>query len=105
RDNKKHIGFTFSERSAEPEVTCCCLLNSSCTGGEDQRFFGVVTAVSFITVCVVAVVTRLLYRRQFQRSDPASPKDKQQRSTEEPAFRTELHLHHAMRDSIKEYYI
>uniref|UniRef100_A0A3B3ZQL9 Uncharacterized protein n=1 Tax=Periophthalmus magnuspinnatus TaxID=409849 RepID=A0A3B3ZQL9_9GOBI len=66
---------------------------------------GVVTAVSFITVCVVAVVTRLLYRRQVQRGDPGSHKDKQQRSTEEPAFRTELHLHHAMRDSIKEYYI
>ncbi|KAK7889704.1 hypothetical protein WMY93_025264 [Mugilogobius chulae] len=79
---------------------------------------GVVTAVSFITVCVVAVVTRLLYRRQMQRNDPGSQKDKhhhhhhqqqqqhpQQRSAEEPAFRTELHLHHAMRDSIKEYYI
>ncbi|XP_033843350.2 contactin-associated protein-like 5 [Periophthalmus magnuspinnatus] len=91
------------------------LLDQSSTSSQDteQRdsqsdvalIAGVVTAVSFITVCVVAVVTRLLYRRQVQRGDPGSHKDKQQRSTEEPAFRTELHLHHAMRDSIKEYYI
>ncbi|XP_041700111.2 contactin-associated protein-like 5 isoform X1 [Coregonus clupeaformis] len=78
---------------------------------------GVVTAVVFITLCVVAVMTRFLYQhRQAQRD--ASIKEKEHRHNletayrreaayqAEPAYRTELHLHHSstLRDN-REYYI
>ncbi|XP_071771662.1 contactin-associated protein-like 5 isoform X1 [Centroberyx gerrardi] len=65
---------------------------------------GVVTAVVFITVCVLAVVTRFLYQhRQAQRS--ASIKEKEHRHSMETAYRAELHLHNSVRDNMKEYYI
>ncbi|XP_014028887.1 contactin-associated protein-like 5 [Salmo salar] len=78
---------------------------------------GVVSAVVFITLCVVAVMTRFLYQhRQAQRD--ASIKEKEHRHNletayrreaayqAEPAYRTELHLHHSstLRDN-REYYI
>uniref|UniRef100_A0A668ABQ1 Contactin associated protein-like 5a n=1 Tax=Myripristis murdjan TaxID=586833 RepID=A0A668ABQ1_9TELE len=65
---------------------------------------GVVTAVVFITVCVLAVVTRFLYQhRQAQRN--ASIKEKEHRHNMETAYRAELHLHNPVRDNMKEYYI
>ncbi|CAB1346973.1 unnamed protein product [Coregonus sp. 'balchen'] len=80
---------------------------------------GVVSAVVFITLCVVAVMTRFLYQhRQAQRD--ASIKEKEHRTNletpyrreaayqTEPAYRTELHLHDShsstLRDN-REYYI
>uniref|UniRef100_A0A4W5PRV8 Contactin associated protein-like 5a n=1 Tax=Hucho hucho TaxID=62062 RepID=A0A4W5PRV8_9TELE len=84
---------------------------------------GVVTAVVFITLCVVAVMTRFLYQhRQAQRD--ASIKEKEHRHNletayrreaayqaepayrAESAYRTELHLHDSatLRDN-REYYI
>uniref|UniRef100_A0A673WM87 Contactin-associated protein-like 5 n=1 Tax=Salmo trutta TaxID=8032 RepID=A0A673WM87_SALTR len=78
---------------------------------------GVVSAVVFITLCVVVVMTRFLYQhRQAQRD--ASIKEKEHRHNletayrreaayqAEPAYRTELHLHHSatLRDN-REYYI
>ncbi|KAM9851148.1 contactin-associated protein-like 5 [Aulostomus maculatus] len=65
---------------------------------------GVVTAVVFITVCVIAVVTRLLYRQRKQSSD-SSMMEKQQRHGVETEYRTELHLHNPVRANMKEYYI
>ncbi|KAM6985877.1 contactin-associated protein-like 5 [Aplochiton taeniatus] len=65
---------------------------------------GVVTAVVFITLCILAVMTHFLYQqRQTQRS--ASLKEKERRHSLETAYRAELHLHSSVRDNMKEYYI
>lgn len=62
---------------------------------------GVVTAVVFIAVCALAVVTRLLYQqRRAQRSIK-----EEHRHSMYTDYRTETHLHHSVRDSMKEYYI
>ncbi|XP_071771916.1 contactin-associated protein-like 5 [Centroberyx gerrardi] len=74
------------------------------TQNDSAVIVGVVTAVVFITVCVLAVVTRFLYQhRQAQRS--ASIKEKEHRHSMETAYRAELHLHNSVRDNMKEYYI
>ncbi|KAM9347809.1 contactin-associated protein-like 5 [Symphorus nematophorus] len=77
-------------------------------GGETQNdvavIAGVVTAVVFITVCILAVVTRLLYRRRAQTSNH-SINEKDHRHNMETGNRTELHLHNSVRDNMKEYYI
>uniref|UniRef100_A0A4W4HHR5 Contactin associated protein-like 5a n=1 Tax=Electrophorus electricus TaxID=8005 RepID=A0A4W4HHR5_ELEEL len=65
---------------------------------------GVVTTVVFITLCVVAVMTRfLLQHRQVRRT--ASIQEKEHRHSLEAAYKTELHLHNCVRDNMKEYYI
>uniref|UniRef100_A0AAR2LKQ4 Contactin associated protein-like 5a n=1 Tax=Pygocentrus nattereri TaxID=42514 RepID=A0AAR2LKQ4_PYGNA len=65
---------------------------------------GVVTAVIFITLCVVAVMAHFLYQhRQVRRT--ASIQEKDHRHSLEAAYRAELHLNNSMRDSMKEYYI
>nr|XP_029517782.1 contactin-associated protein-like 5 [Oncorhynchus nerka] len=80
---------------------------------------GVVSAVVFITLCVVVVMTRFLYQhRQAQRD--ASIKEKEHRTNletayrreaayrAEPAYRTEFHLHDSHRSTLndnREYYI
>ncbi|CAB1346964.1 unnamed protein product [Coregonus sp. 'balchen'] len=80
---------------------------------------GVVSAVVFITLCVVAVMTRFLYQhRQAQRD--ASIKEKEHRTNLETpyrreaayqtelAYRTELHLHDSHSSTLRnnrEYYI
>lgn len=62
---------------------------------------GVVTAVVFIAVCALAVISRLLYQqRRAQRSSK-----EEQRHGVFTDYRTELHLHGAVRDNMKEYYI
>ncbi|KAM7406938.1 hypothetical protein PAMA_002915 [Pampus argenteus] len=64
---------------------------------------GVVTAVVFIAVCALAVMTRLLYqRRQAQRSNSMKEEQRHSMYTD---YRTELHLHNSVRDNMKEYYI
>ncbi|XP_076011126.1 contactin-associated protein-like 5 [Genypterus blacodes] len=65
---------------------------------------GVVSAVVFIAVCVLAVVTRLLYRQQ-QAQRSSSMKQKEHRHSVDTAYRAELHLHNSVRDNMKEYYI
>uniref|UniRef100_A0A8B9LJG8 Contactin associated protein-like 5a n=1 Tax=Astyanax mexicanus TaxID=7994 RepID=A0A8B9LJG8_ASTMX len=65
---------------------------------------GVVTAVIFITLCVVAVMAHFLYQhRQVRRT--ASIQEKEHRHSLEAAYRAELHLNNSMRDNMKEYYI
>ncbi|XP_064800684.1 contactin-associated protein-like 5 [Oncorhynchus masou masou] len=78
---------------------------------------GVVSAVVFITLCVVAVMTRFLYQHREAQRD-ASIKEKEHRHNletayrretayqAESAYRTELHLHlsSTLRDN-REYYI
>ncbi|KAM9342700.1 LOW QUALITY PROTEIN: contactin-associated protein-like 5 [Pholidichthys leucotaenia] len=69
---------------------------------------GVVTAVVFIAVCALAVVSRLIYQqRRAQRSGGSSSiKDEHRHTSMYTDYRTELHLHHhSVRDSVKEYYI
>uniref|UniRef100_A0A4W6G0J8 Contactin associated protein-like 5a n=1 Tax=Lates calcarifer TaxID=8187 RepID=A0A4W6G0J8_LATCA len=67
-------------------------------------FSGVVTAVVFIAVCALAVMSRLLYQqRQAQRS--SSSIKEEQRHSVYTDYRTELHLHNSVRDNMKEYYI
>ena len=62
-----------------------------------------VTAVVFIAVCALAVMTRLLYqRRQAQRSNSIKEEHRHSMYTD---YRTELHLHNSVRDNMKEYYI
>ncbi|XP_047457635.1 contactin-associated protein-like 5 [Mugil cephalus] len=66
---------------------------------------GVVTAVVFIAVCALAVISRLLYQqRRAQRSSSSSIKEEHRHSVYTD-YRTELHLHNSVRDSVKEYYI
>nr|XP_019967844.1 PREDICTED: contactin-associated protein like 5-1-like [Paralichthys olivaceus] len=66
---------------------------------------GVVTAVVFIAVCALAVMSRLLYQqRQAQRSSSSSIKEEHRHSVYTD-YRTELQLHNPIRDNMKEYYI
>ncbi|XP_041663557.1 contactin-associated protein-like 5 [Cheilinus undulatus] len=66
---------------------------------------GVVTAVVFIAVCALAVISRLLYQqRRAQRSGSSGIKE-ENRHTMYTDYRTELHLHNSVRDNMKEYYI
>ncbi|XP_076854460.1 contactin-associated protein-like 5 isoform X2 [Brachyhypopomus gauderio] len=74
------------------------------TQRESAVIGGVVTAVVFITLCVVAVMTRFLYQHRQDRRT-ASIQEKEQRRSLEAAYRTELHLHNCTRDNMKEYYI
>uniref|UniRef100_A0AAQ6IG17 Contactin associated protein-like 5a n=1 Tax=Anabas testudineus TaxID=64144 RepID=A0AAQ6IG17_ANATE len=68
-------------------------------------FSGVVTAVVFIAVCALAVISRLLYQqRRAQRSSSSSIKEEHRHSMYTD-YRTELHLHNSVRDNMKEYYI
>ncbi|XP_030641581.1 contactin-associated protein-like 5 [Chanos chanos] len=65
---------------------------------------GVVTAVVFIILCVLAVMIHFLYQHRRARRT-ASIKEKEHRHNLEAAYRAELHLHNSMRDGMKEYYI
>ncbi|XP_013878670.1 contactin-associated protein-like 5 [Austrofundulus limnaeus] len=76
-------------------------------GGNTQKdlavIAGVVTAVVFIAVCALAVISRLLYQqRRAQRSSGMKEEHRHGTYTD---YRTELHLHSSVRDSVKEYYI
>uniref|UniRef100_A0AAY4AZZ4 Contactin-associated protein-like 5 n=1 Tax=Denticeps clupeoides TaxID=299321 RepID=A0AAY4AZZ4_9TELE len=68
---------------------------------------GVVTAVVFSTLCVVAAMVRFLHRhQQAQRASSLQEKEHQRRL--EAAYHAELHLRNSafhVQDSIKEYYI
>ncbi|XP_075967203.1 contactin-associated protein-like 5 [Anarhichas minor] len=64
---------------------------------------GVVTAVVFIAVCALAVISRLLYQqRRAQRSGSIKEENRPSMYTD---YRTELHLHNSVRENVKEYYI
>lgn len=66
-------------------------------------FSGVVTAVVFIAVCALAVISRLLYQqRRAQRSNSIKEDNRHSMYTD---YRTEMHLHNSVRDNMKEYYI
>ncbi|XP_004571623.3 contactin-associated protein-like 5 isoform X1 [Maylandia zebra] len=65
---------------------------------------GVVTAVVFITVCALAVVIRLVYQQRRAQRSSGSIKEEHRHSMYTD-YRTELHLHNPVRDSVKEYYI
>uniref|UniRef100_A0A8C8FMI7 Contactin associated protein-like 5a n=1 Tax=Oncorhynchus tshawytscha TaxID=74940 RepID=A0A8C8FMI7_ONCTS len=80
---------------------------------------GVVSAVIFITLCVVVVMTRFLYQHRQARRDTSIKEKEHQTNLEiacrreaayqaEPAYRTECHLHDShsstLRDN-REYYI
>ncbi|KAM7380979.1 hypothetical protein PAMP_004242 [Pampus punctatissimus] len=65
---------------------------------------GAVTAVAFITLCIIAVVTRFLYQWRSQSSN-SSVTEKEHQHSVETRYRTELHLHNTVRDNMKEYYI
>ncbi|XP_053353354.1 contactin-associated protein-like 5 isoform X1 [Clarias gariepinus] len=65
---------------------------------------GVVTAVVFVTLCLLAVMARILYQhRQIRRT--TSIQEKEHRRSLEAAYRAELHMNRSIRDSMKEYYI
>uniref|UniRef100_A0A671Z3N9 Contactin associated protein family member 5 n=1 Tax=Sparus aurata TaxID=8175 RepID=A0A671Z3N9_SPAAU len=76
-------------------------------GGSTQNdlavIAGVVTAVVFIAVCALAVISRLLYQqRRAQRSNSIKEDNRHSMYTD---YRTEMHLHNSVRDNMKEYYI
>ncbi|CAK6981274.1 contactin-associated protein-like 5 [Scomber scombrus] len=77
---------------------------SSETQSDVAVIAGVVTAVVFISLCIVAVVTRFLYQWRSRTSD-SSVTEKEQRHSMKTGYRTELHLHSSIRDNMKEYYI
>ncbi|XP_067373283.1 contactin-associated protein-like 5 [Channa argus] len=65
---------------------------------------GVVTAVVFITVSVLAVMTRLLYQhRKVQKN--SSIKQNEHSHSMDTDYRPELHLHSSLTHNLKEYYI
>ncbi|XP_015250302.1 PREDICTED: contactin-associated protein-like 5, partial [Cyprinodon variegatus] len=64
---------------------------------------GVVTAVVFIAVCALAVISRLLY--QQRRAKRSSSMKEEHRHSTYTDYRTELHLQNSVRDNVKEYYI
>ncbi|XP_060890024.1 contactin-associated protein-like 5, partial [Labrus mixtus] len=69
---------------------------------------GVVTAVVFIAVCALAVISRLLYQqRRAQRSSSSSGGGikEENRHSMYTDYRTEMHLHSSVRDNMKEFYI
>eukprot|EP00064_Thunnus_orientalis_P015034 superscaffoldBa00002715_g15083 len=84
------------------------LVQSNCGALADSitshNLQGVATAVVFIMLCIVAVVTRFLYQRRSQASD-SNATEKEQRHSVEAGYRTEMHLHTSVRDNMKEYYI
>uniref|UniRef100_A0A669BEW9 Contactin associated protein family member 5 n=1 Tax=Oreochromis niloticus TaxID=8128 RepID=A0A669BEW9_ORENI len=63
-----------------------------------------VIAVVFITVCALAVVIRLVYQQRRAQRSSGSIKEEHRHSMYTD-YRTELHLHNPVRDSVKEYYI
>uniref|UniRef100_A0A8C7S4B6 Contactin associated protein-like 5a n=1 Tax=Oncorhynchus mykiss TaxID=8022 RepID=A0A8C7S4B6_ONCMY len=65
---------------------------------------GVVSAVIFITLCVVVVMTRFLYQHRQARRD-ASIKEKEHQTNLEIACRREAAYQDAMDESKKEYFI
>lgn len=65
---------------------------------------GVVTAVVFIAVCALAVISRLLYQQRRAQRSSSSIKEENRHSMYTD-YRTELHLHNSVRDNMKEYYI
>ncbi|XP_035770642.1 contactin-associated protein-like 5 [Neolamprologus brichardi] len=83
------------------------LVQSNCGAlAESHTLQGVVTAVVFITVCALAVVIRLVYQqRRAQRSGGGGDIKEEHRHSMYTDYRTELHLHNPVRDSVKEYYI
>ncbi|XP_068452569.1 contactin-associated protein-like 5, partial [Clinocottus analis] len=84
-------------------------------GGSSQKdlavIAGVVTAVVFIAVCALAVISRLLYQqRRAQRSGGGGGSGgggmkEENRPSVYTDYRTELHLHNSVRENMKEYYI
>ncbi|KPP72652.1 hypothetical protein Z043_108327 [Scleropages formosus] len=64
----------------------------------------VIAAVVFISLCVGAVVTRILFQNR-QAEQLAAVKEKEHRRGLEQAYRTELDLQNSIRGSRKEYFI
>ncbi|XP_029315273.1 contactin-associated protein-like 5 [Cottoperca gobio] len=105
-----------SNCGALAESTSHTLQDQTVTANEDKEqhgsgtqkdlavIAGVVTAVVFIAVCALAVISRLLYQqRRAQRS--SSIKEEENRHSMYTDYRTELHLQNTVRDNMKEYYI
>uniref|UniRef100_A0A669C167 Contactin associated protein family member 5 n=1 Tax=Oreochromis niloticus TaxID=8128 RepID=A0A669C167_ORENI len=65
---------------------------------------GLCCALVFITVCALAVVIRLVYQQRRAQRSSGSIKEEHRHSMYTD-YRTELHLHNPVRDSVKEYYI
>ncbi|XP_047226963.1 contactin-associated protein-like 5 isoform X1 [Girardinichthys multiradiatus] len=108
-----HGPLVQSNCGALAESTSHILQDQAANADKEQRdsnaqkdlavIAGVVTAVVFIAVCALAVISRLLYQqRQAKRSN--SMKEEHRHSTYTD-YRTELHLHNSIRDNVKEYYI
>ncbi|XP_056146094.1 contactin-associated protein-like 5 isoform X2 [Lampris incognitus] len=104
-----------SVRGQLVESNCGALADSKAagTGKEPLRnasqsnsavIAGVVTAVVFITLCVLAAISLFFYLQRQARSNAGS-KEKEHRHDLEMAYRAELHLHNSVRDNMKEYYI
>ncbi|KAM3862428.1 contactin-associated protein-like 5 [Diretmus argenteus] len=73
------------------------------TQNDSAVIVGVVSAVVFITVCVLAVLTRFLYQhRQAQRNTGIKT---EHGHSMEATYQAELHLHNSVRENMKEYYI
>uniref|UniRef100_A0A8C7DMR3 Contactin associated protein family member 5 n=1 Tax=Oncorhynchus kisutch TaxID=8019 RepID=A0A8C7DMR3_ONCKI len=102
---------------------CCCCKTQSPLNNVSLHDLavigGVVSAVIFITLCVVVVMTRFLYQHRQARRDTSIKEKEHQTNLEiacrreaayqaEPAYRTECHLHDShsstLRDN-REYYI
>lgn len=66
---------------------------------------GVVTAVVFIAACALAVMSRLVYQQRRAQGSGGSGIKEEHRNSMYTDYRTEMHLHNSVRDSMKEYYI
>ncbi|XP_069052518.1 contactin-associated protein-like 5 isoform X1 [Lepisosteus oculatus] len=65
---------------------------------------GVIALVIFITLCIVAIMTRVLYQHR-RGEQTAVVKEKGHHHSLEPTFRNDLDLHNSVHDSRKEYFI
>uniref|UniRef100_A0A3P9CJD2 Contactin associated protein family member 5 n=1 Tax=Maylandia zebra TaxID=106582 RepID=A0A3P9CJD2_9CICH len=92
---------TLQGKTSTSMTLMICLLRLTNTRAD---CFCVVTAVVFITVCALAVVIRLVYQQRRAQRSSGSIKEEHRHSMYTD-YRTELHLHNPVRDSVKEYYI
>uniref|UniRef100_A0AAX7TK73 Contactin associated protein-like 5a n=1 Tax=Astatotilapia calliptera TaxID=8154 RepID=A0AAX7TK73_ASTCA len=95
---------TLQGKTSTSMTLMICLLRLTNTRKDLAVIAGVVTAVVFITVCALAVVIRLVYQQRRAQRSSGSIKEEHRHSMYTD-YRTELHLHNPVRDSVKEYYI
>uniref|UniRef100_A0A3B4GBV9 Contactin associated protein like 5 n=1 Tax=Pundamilia nyererei TaxID=303518 RepID=A0A3B4GBV9_9CICH len=93
---------TLQGKTSTSMTLMICLLRLTNTRKDLAVIAGL--CLVFITVCALAVVIRLVYQQRRAQRSSGSIKEEHRHSMYTD-YRTELHLHNPVRDSVKEYYI